>query len=133
MRLLIALVALAAAATGAAAQPKAPPVTIDDRPSAAPKKSRTGDMPPHAAPVGYEWKRYPGEPWNLFPVAAAATAAPGVAAPSTFRTGGFHADHRCPNCGFQSPAGSGTWVVRGSNPDGTHNHVCPACGSSWRH
>lgn len=61
-------------------------------------------------------------------------AAPGVAAPrQPFRNGDFHASHRCPACGHQSPAGTGTWVIRGHNPDGSHSHSCERCGASWRH
>lgn len=59
-------------------------------------------------------------------------AAPAVAAP-TFRSGGYSPSHRCPSCGYQSPAGQGTWIVRGHNADGTHSHQCPSCGTLWRH
>jgi hypothetical protein len=45
----------------------------------------------------------------------------------------FHKDHTCPRCNHTSPPGTGTWVVRGSNADGTHTHACPACGTVWRH
>jgi hypothetical protein len=27
-----------------------------------------GDMPPHAAPAGQEWRRYEGLPWVLYPI-----------------------------------------------------------------
>lgn len=59
--------------------------------------------------------------------------APGVAG-GTFR-GGYHSSHRCPNpnCRYESPGGTGTWVVRGHNPDGTHNHTCPQCLTTWKH
>jgi len=45
----------------------------------------------------------------------------------------YHAGHDCPRCGYTSPAGTGTWVVAGVNPDGTHTHRCPNCGATWRH
>ena len=39
----------------------------------------------------------------------------------------FHAGHSCPGCGRSQ------FVVAGWNRDGTHTHVCPACGTGWRH
>lgn len=59
--------------------------------------------------------------------------APGVAPAKTFRTGSFPTDHRCPNCGHQSASGTGTWIIRGWNRDGTHNHTCPKCGYTGSH
>lgn len=60
--------------------------------------------------------------------------AQGVPVPQPFRGQDVHhPDHRCPACGFQSAEGGGTWVVRGFLGDGTHRHVCPRCGQSWRH
>jgi hypothetical protein len=44
-----------------------------------------------------------------------------------------HAGHDCPNCGYTSPAGQGTWLVRGYAADGEHVHQCPRCGQSWKH
>lgn len=41
--------------------------------------------------------------------------------------------HRCPSCGHESPDGSGTWVIRGGNPSGVHQHQCPRCGQRWQH
>lgn len=75
-------------------------------------------------PAGYEMVSINGGPWHL-------RKAPEVAAPKgqSFR----HAGHNCPSCGFQSPAGSGTWIIRGYNSDGTHVHSCPQCGQSWSH
>ncbi len=60
---------------------------------------------------------------------------PGVTVPkgNTFHSGDYNASHRCPRCGHQSAAGSGTWIVRGFNRDGSHSHQCPNCGTSWRH
>lgn len=58
---------------------------------------------------------------------------PGVPAARPFRDGDCHPTHTCPRCRHTSPAGSGTWVVRGVNPDGSHVHTCPVCGTSWRH
>lgn len=55
-------------------------------------------------------------------------AAPVVAARTTFHTG-----HDCPSCHYQSPPRTGTWIQRGTNADGTHNHICPRCGTVWRH
>lgn len=45
----------------------------------------------------------------------------------------YDADHRCDGCGHQSPAGEGTWIVRGSAPGGAHTHTCPKCGHTWQH
>lgn len=39
----------------------------------------------------------------------------------------FHAGHDCPACGRSQ------YVVNGYNRDGTHNHTCPACSTTWRH
>ncbi len=59
----------------------------------------------------------------------------GAATPSgtTFQSGQRHMGHNCPSCGYQSPAGQGTWIVRGSNRDGTHAHQCPKCSTTWSH
>lgn len=60
----------------------------------------------------------------------------GGAAQKTFRSGDYNATHRCPECGRQSPGGTGTWIVRGNGPRaGTHVHQCdnPKCGASWWH
>jgi hypothetical protein len=59
--------------------------------------------------------------------------AAGGAAAQPFRKGSYNPTHTCPACGYTSPAGGATWVKRGDNPDGTHNHQCPKCGTSWRH
>ncbi len=45
----------------------------------------------------------------------------------------YDGDHRCDNCGHQSAAGTGTWIVRGSAPGGAHTHQCPKCGQVWQH
>lgn len=45
----------------------------------------------------------------------------------------YDADHRCDNCGHQSAAGTGTWVVHGAAPGGAHTHKCPKCGQVWQH
>ena len=91
-------------------------------------------VPADPAPPGHRCHSWPGENWKLVKVAAA----PGVAAPQTFRTqparGGpvRHEGHDCPQCGYQSPAGAGTWVIRGYTPGG-HLHSCPQCSASWVH
>lgn len=74
------------------------------------------------APPGQEWKRYPGQSWKLYPIAKA----PEVAAPSG---ASFPVDrsHTCAKCGREQR------TVAGFNRDGTHTHVCPSCGHSWRH
>ncbi len=61
--------------------------------------------------------------------------APEVAIPkgATFRSGDYHASHRCPKCKHESAPRSGTWIVRGFNADNTHTHACPNCGTTWRH
>lgn len=81
------------------------------------------------APDGLLYERHDDGVYRLVP----GRAASGVAAPQTFRTGAYHAGHDCPACGHQSPARTGTWIVRGHNSDGTHTHSCPNCGASWRH
>lgn len=46
----------------------------------------------------------------------------------------FDLDHRCDRCGHQSAPGTGTWLVRGTNADGTrHRHECPLCHHQWWH
>lgn len=87
------------------------------------------------APAGYQWIKYGSNPWKLEKLI---TAAPEVAAPpGNFQgrssNGAYNPSHRCQNCGHQSPPGTGTWIVRGSNPDGTHVHECPQCHDRWRH
>jgi hypothetical protein len=57
----------------------------------------------------------------------------GVPAARPFRGPAFDPDHRCDACGYESPPGTGTWLIRGWNPDGTHRHQCPACGNVWFH
>ncbi len=66
---------------------------------------------------------------------SAAPKAPEVAIPkgATFRSGDYHASHRCPKCKHESAPRSGTWIVRGFNADNTHTHACPNCGTTWRH
>lgn len=58
-------------------------------------------------------------------------AAPGVVAAPTFPA--RNPTHRCDKCGHESPAGIGTWVVRGYGRDGSHSHQCPRCGNVWSH
>lgn len=69
---------------------------------------------------------------NDTPVFRKRDAAPGVAAPATFR-GGYHASHDCPSCGHHAAPGTGNWIIRRFNGDGTHEHVCEKCGASWNH
>src|SRR6478735_1652806 len=59
------------------------------------------------APPGWEKVSVDGGPWHFRKI----TAAPGVAAPQTFRTGTFHAGHACPSCGRNQ------YVVAGFNRD----------------
>jgi ribosomal protein S27AE len=73
----------------------------------------------------------PARPAGELAGGAVLRPAGGPAAP--FRDGSYNPSHTCPNCGYTSPAGGATWVKRGDNPDGTHNHQCPKCGTSWRH
>lgn len=75
-------------------------------------------------PAGYEKVSIDGGPWHF------QLTTPEVVAP---RGTTFHAGHNCPSCGFQSPPRQGTWIVRGHNADGTHTHICPSCGTSWKH
>jgi hypothetical protein len=77
------------------------------------------------------------KPTPFPPVEVAVRVAPEVVTVPTFprwenRGVQFNADHRCPNCRYQSPAGQGTWIVRGYNSRG-HLHSCPQCGTSWFH
>lgn len=44
----------------------------------------------------------------------------------------YNASHTCPNCGRTSPAGTGSWIVRGYTTGG-HIHQCPDCGTRWFH
>lgn len=69
----------------------------------------TGALPNRSAPAGQEWKRYPGEPWKLFPLT---TAAPAVAAPRPF-----------------SPAAP-TTATTAVPPAGTSPRPAPGRGSS---
>ncbi len=70
------------------------------------------------APVWTPWDKLHDDPVEM--------RVPGVARPTaTFPE--FDPDHRCNRCGRTQ------YVVAGWNRDGTHNHVCPACGNSWRH
>ena len=59
--------------------------------------------------------------------------APGVPAPTFRGLPPFHAGHDCPACGYQSPAGTGSWIVRAVLPGGEHVHVCDRCAAEWRH
>jgi hypothetical protein len=55
-------------------------------------------------------------------------AAPGVAAPQTFRGSAHDADHNCDRCG------AAQYVVSGRGPvPGSHTHTCARCGHSWWH
>ena len=76
---------------------------------------------------GVTYERGPDGHYRALP------GAPGVAPASTFRSNNYHPEHRCPSCKFESPPRGDTWVVRGFNADGTHNHSCPRCGTVWRH
>lgn len=102
------------------------------RPKVDPEPALPTD-PSQPAPPGYQWIKRGDGPWKLEPVTENKAAVPEVAGLGTFRNGGYNASHRCPTCGFQSPPGQGTWIVRGQNPDGTHTHVCPLDGTTWRH
>ncbi len=81
-------------------------------------------------PEGYEKVSIDGGPWHFRKIESKKPA-PEVAVPkgANFR----HAGHDCPSCGYTSPAGTGTWIVRGFNADGSHSHTCPKCGQSWNH
>lgn len=89
--------------------------------------------PNQPAPAGYKWIKRGDGPWKL------ERDVPGVAVPkgNTFpgkpSAGGYNGSHRCTNCGHQSAPGTGTWIVRGTNRDGTHSHACPVCNDHWRH
>ena len=70
------------------------------------------------------------------PPARTSTRPAEVRAPDPFRGQPgkvYNASHTCPRCGYTSPSGSGTWIKRGTNADGTHNHQCPKCGAAWYH
>jgi hypothetical protein len=150
MRRVLALLALLAVPLAAAAQAR-PPAVLDvvyarsvyilaDGSALVIEESTE---PPRAAPAVA-----PARPPAVRPPAArppavressTSTAGPveGVPVRQTFRApggnGSYNPTHTCPHCGYTSPAGQGTWIVRGHNPDGTHNHTCPQCGTSWRH
>lgn len=125
MRYLLALAALAELACHVFGQQ----FTVTNR---CPPAFAVTNNVPHCAdgkcPVGYQWQRWPGEDWKLVKVEA---TAPGVVVGQPFHRpvvgGGYHAGHACPNCG------AAQFAVSGFNRDGTHNHVCPRCGTSWRH
>lgn len=89
--------------------------------------------PSQPAPPGFQWIKRGDGPWKCEKITEKKAAVPEVTGLGTFRNGGYNASHRCPTCGFQSPPGQGTWIVRGQNPDGTHTHVCPLDGTTWRH
>jgi len=103
---------------------RVPPFVVVNKVGPKPAGPRlTADgIPADPAPPGREWQRRPGEDWKLVKVAAA----PGVAAPQTFRGSDYHPPHDCPVCGRAQ------YVISGFNPDGTHNHTCSA-GHTWRH
>ena len=44
----------------------------------------------------------------------------------------YDPDHRCDNCGHESPQGRGTWVQSRDVGD-RHEHTCPNCGNVWWH
>jgi len=102
-----------------------PPAVVQP---AGPRLTADG-LPADPAPSGTEWKRYPGQQWQLYPVAKEVSRP----AAATFR-GGFHydPDHRCDNCGHESDEGTGTWLQRGNYGRG-HLHTCPRCGATWYH
>lgn len=110
---------------------KAAPEARNPKPLEGP--SHFGDWPPYPPPPGFEWVRYQGSPWTLSRLSA--PGAQGVAPKGGFRDYGVYAGHRCPNseCLYESPARQGTWIQRGTNRDGTHNHECPKCHATWRH
>lgn len=80
------------------------------------------------APVGYQWQRRQGEDWKLVKL----EAAPVVAAQQPFQGLVYNPTHTCPQCGYTSPAGTGTWIVQGYTAGG-HIHACPRCGTRWYH
>jgi len=70
------------------------------------------------------------------PIAQQKSVVPVVTTPQPFRNQGlwgYNSNHTCPNCHYTSPPRTGTWVVSGSGPNGTHTHTCPRCGTSWYH
>lgn len=104
---------------------KCPPAfVVVNRVPAAPALPTDSSQP---APAGYQWVKRGDSPWKL-------ESAPEVAVPkgATFPAG-RHEGHACPKCGFQSAAGTGTWIVRGFNADGSHRHQCPVDGTVWSH
>jgi predicted RNA-binding Zn-ribbon protein involved in translation (DUF1610 family) len=120
---------------------QAPPVDVSIRSGSA-SRSTTPNTPPAGAGTDEGRTHPPGNAgaagyWGWHPAYGTVfvrTPAPGVAARQPFRgAAGYHAGHACPNCGYQSPQGTGTWIVRAHNPDGTHAHACPACGTAWVH
>jgi hypothetical protein len=86
----------------------------------------------------FEWEpepRGPTQPANTQTSSTPAyqRAAQGVPSQQSFPGLVHNPSHTCPNCNYTSPAGQGTWVVRGQLPNGEHIHSCPQCGTGWRH
>lgn len=109
-----------------------PPIKGFSAPGAEPPPIK-GFVPP--VPVRERFTATDGTVYELCDdgIYRAVAGAPGVAPKPTFRTGQYHAGHNCPSCGFQSPPGQGTWIVRGTNSNGTHWHECPLDGARWFH
>lgn len=104
--------------------PTEPPAAWSDRrpaePPAAWSRTPAASQPPGRVPAVERYVLVNGVVYRT------TDAAPGVAAPPPFR-GGYHPGHNCPACGTPE------YRVAGRNADGTHVHVCPRCGTSWRH
>lgn len=86
--------------------------------------------PNQPAPVGWQWIKYGDGPWRLVPIVETPKAAPGVAAPTFQRAGqdaGYNKSHVCPSCGRSQ------YIVDRFNSDGSHQHRCASCGTTWRH
>ena len=89
----------------------------------------TGDLPNRAAPAGYAWERWQGQPWTLYKT----TAAPGVAVPRPFpviRTPAQRVDaFSTPSTGSTGTAPTGTgapWMALPGATSGCANGNCPA-------
>lgn len=89
----------------------------------------TGDLPNRAAPAGYAWERWQGQPWTLYKIATVS----GVADPRPFFVTRTPAQ---PAAGFSTPstpstvtAPTGTaapWMALPGATNGCANGNCPA-------
>lgn len=50
-----------------------------------------------------------------------------VPEPKSFPKTTKHQGHNCPNCGQSQ------YIIASYNGDGTHNHTCRMCGTTWNH